>query len=569
METTYKTPFPKDVKIYIDKIKKCPNVVNTERLLLVEYLEYVFQNEELVYSEEQILKYFSYEKYFPHALFEWEKFLFVLHYCVFRKDGLPRWSDLFLYVGRGAGKNYYLSWEDWCAITPTHGIMEYDIDICATSEEQAMTTFKDIYNILENETDPIRKRIFKKNFYWNQEKIVNKKTNSTIKYRTNNAKSKDGLRSGAVNFDEYHAYETYDNIQVFKTGLGKKENPRTTITTTDGDVRDGPLDKKKKTALDILNRRIPDNGLLVFMCKLDDESEVENIEMWQKANPSLEYRPSLLEELKKEYVDYLEDPISNSSFMTKRMNIPKEKDDTHITSWENILATGEEIGEDGKIAIRNVPDLTGMRCVAGIDFASFSDFASICLIFKKDSTYYTIKHSWILKKSRDYPRIRAPLQEWEAKGLLTIVNGDEIDPHLLTEWLQLQQLKYKVIAIAADHYRFTLIEKAFKEIGFDSNDKERVKRVRPSDIMMVVDTISSAFNTKKVVWGDDPLIRWAAWNTKLVLAKNDNYVYDKIEPKSRKTDSYMAFVHGMVLTLSIELEKKPMKFIPIIKLGKG
>jgi len=351
METTYKTPFPKDVKIYIDKIKKCPNVVNTERLLLVEYLEYVFQNEELVYSEEQILKYFSYEKYFPHALFEWEKFLFVLHYCVFRKDGLPRWSDLFLYVGRGAGKNYYLSWEDWCAITPTHGIMEYDIDICATSEEQAMTTFKDIYNILENETDPIRKRIFKKNFYWNQEKIVNKKTNSTIKYRTNNAKSKDGLRSGAVNFDEYHAYETYDNIQVFKTGLGKKENPRTTITTTDGDVRDGPLDKKKKTALDILNRRIPDNGLLVFMCKLDDESEVENIEMWQKANPSLEYRPSLLEELKKEYVDYLEDPISNSSFMTKRMNIPKEKDDTHITSWENILATGEEIGEDGKIKL--------------------------------------------------------------------------------------------------------------------------------------------------------------------------------------------------------------------------
>ena len=297
MVENYKTRFPKDVQIYIDKIESCPAVVNNERLLLVEYLKDVFKNEELVYSEEQIAKYFSYEKYFPYGLFEWERFLFVLHYCVFRKDGLPRWSDLFIYMGRGGGKNYYLSWEDWCAITPTHGIKEYDIDICATSEEQAMTSFNEIYNILENNIK--YKKVLEQNFHWTKTEIRNKKTNSTIKFRTNNAKSKDGLRSGALNFDEYHAYETYDNIRVFTTGLGKKENPRTTITTTDGEVRGGPLDKKKEQALDVLNRRTPDNGLLVFMCKLDDETEVEDINMWQKANPSLEYRPSLLEQMKK------------------------------------------------------------------------------------------------------------------------------------------------------------------------------------------------------------------------------------------------------------------------------
>ena len=563
MVENYKTRFPKDVQIYIDKIESCPAVVNNERLLLVEYLKDVFKNEELVYSEEQIAKYFSYEKYFPYGLFEWERFLFVLHYCVFRKDGLPRWSDLFIYMGRGGGKNYYLSWEDWCAITPTHGIKEYDIDICATSEEQAMTSFNEIYNILENNIK--YKKVLEQNFHWTKTEIRNKKTNSTIKFRTNNAKSKDGLRSGALNFDEYHAYETYDNIRVFTTGLGKKENPRTTITTTDGEVRGGPLDKKKEQALDVLNRRTPDNGLLVFMCKLDDEKEVEDINMWQKANPSLEYRPSLLEQMKKEYVDYVQDPIGNSSFMTKRMNIPKMAMESQVTSWENILATGQITDEKGNIITRKVPDLSGMSCVAGIDFSSFDDFASACLTFKKEGTYYCIKHTWICSSSRDLPRIKPPLKDWERAGLLTFIDEPEISPYIITDWLQVQKQKYNIVKVGADHYRFIDIAKALKDIGFDVEDKERVKRIRPSDIMMTVNTISSAFNTHNVVWGDDPLMRWATWNAKLEPRQNNNYVYGKIEPKSRKTDPFMAFVHSMVLTLDVELEESDVVFMPIIK----
>ena len=563
MVENYKTRFPKDVQIYIDKIESCPAVVNNERLLLVEYLKDVFKNEELVYSEEQIAKYFSYEKYFPYGLFEWERFLFVLHYCVFRKDGLPRWSDLFIYMGRGGGKNYYLSWEDWCAITPTHGIKEYDIDICATSEEQAMTSFNEIYNILENNIK--YKKVLEQNFHWTKTEIRNKKTNSTIKFRTNNAKSKDGLRSGALNFDEYHAYETYDNIRVFTTGLGKKKNPRTTITTTDGEVRGGPLDKKKEQTLDVLNRRTPDNGLLVFMCKLDDEKEVEDINMWQKANPSLEYRPSLLEQMKKEYVDYVQDPIGNSSFMTKRMNIPKMAMESQVTSWENILATGQITDENGNVITREVPDLSGMSCVAGIDFSSFDDFASACLTFKKDGTYYCIKHTWICSRSRDLPRIKPPLKDWERAGLLTFIDEPEISPYIITDWLQVQKQKYNIVKVGADHYRFIDIAKALKDIGFDVEDKERVKRVRPSDIMMTVNTISSAFNTHNVVWGDDPLMRWATWNAKLEPRQNNNYVYGKIEPKSRKTDPFMAFVHSMVLTLDIELEESNVVFMPIIK----
>ena len=559
---TYKTEIPFDVQVYIDKIEKNPNVVNKERLLFVDYIKNVFKNENLVYSNDQINKYFTYEKYFPYPLFEWEKCLFVLHYCIFKENGLPRWPDLFIYMGRGGGKNYYLAWEDFCAITETHGIRNYNIDICATSEEQARTSFDDIYNILEN---PKFEKVFKKNFYWNKTEIKNLKTNSVIKYRTNNAKSKDGLRSGALNFDEYHAYVNYDNIKVFTTGLGKTDNPRTTITTTDGDVREGPLDNKLEEALDVLYKRAEDNGLLPFICRLDNEKEVNNLEMWQKANPSLEYRPSLFEEIKKEYKLYVKDPIINSSFMTKRMNLPRMSVETQVTDYDNILATGQVIDENGKTVIRDIPDLTGCKCVVGIDYASFSDFASVCLTFKKDGIFYSIKHSWVCSRSKDLPRIKPPLRNWEQMGLLTFVDDVEISPYLITDWIQIQQRKYNVVKVAIDKFRYNLMENALKSIGFDAMNKDKLKCVRPSDIMLIVNTISSAFNTHSIVWGDDPLIRWATWNAKLEPRPNNNFVYGKIEPKSRKTDPFMAFVHSMILTSDIDLEPKKINFMPIIK----
>ena len=117
---------------------------------LVKFVKKVFENEDLIIKTDQLSKYLSLQKYFDFQLFEWEKFIFTLHICTFRQDGLPRFPDLFVMVSRGAGKNGYLAFEDFCLISPYCEIKQYDIDICATAEEQARTSFDDIYNILEN-----------------------------------------------------------------------------------------------------------------------------------------------------------------------------------------------------------------------------------------------------------------------------------------------------------------------------------------------------------------------------------------------------------------------------------
>ena len=533
----------KEIQDYIDFVRSGKIRVCEEQILLIDLVENAFKTESIYVDEEQLHKYLSLQKYFPFKLLEWEVFCFTLHNCTYKAPGRLRWPDLFVMVGRGAGKNGYLSFEDFCLMTKINGIKKYNIDICANSEEQAKTSFDDVYEVLED-----NKAKLSRSFTWNKEIIINTSTGSELKFRTNNSKTKDGGRPGKVDFDEYHAYEDYKNINVFTTGLGKKNQPRTTIITTNGDVRDGPLDKKVSIAMDILKGKIPDNGLLPFICRLPNKEEVDDPLNWDKANPSLHAFPDLQDRLKKEYIDYKEDPISNSAFMTKRMNVITLSSDKEVTTWDNILATNQPIPYE---------DLQGATCYAATDYAKTTDFVSAGLLFNYKGKFVWITHTWVCSKSRDLQRIKAPLKEWEKAGFLTFIDDDEISPDIPAEWFAEQGEKYYITRFFIDNYRWTLLRKSFNQVGFDTDKKgyNNVTLIRPSHIMLAYPIINSAFSNKNIIWGDNPLMRWACNNTCLHPEKYENYTFAKIEPKSRKTDPFMAFVTSMAGNAIEELEE--------------
>lgn len=510
---------------YIKQVKRGQYRVCKEQIQLVNFIEKVFENEQVYVDSEQVEKYFALQKYFPYELFAWEKFCFILHNCTYSAPGVLRFPDLVCVVGRGAGKNGYLAFEDFALLTPVNGIRNYDIDICATSEEQASTTFNDIYEILENNSTKMQRH-----FKWNKTEITNIKTNSTIRYRTSNSKTKDGGRPGKVDFDEKHAYENYKLIDVFTTGLGKKAMPRRTTITTMGDVRDGPLDNELATGLEVLNGDAPDNGTLYFICRLDNEKEVYEQENWYKANPSLQYFPNLLREIQKEFEDWKRDKVNNSSFMTKRMNIPKGTEMHPVTAWENIKATN-----------RPLPDLEGKTCVFGLDYTKTTDFLGAGLLFMIDNEIIWKPMSWYCSQSADLSRIKFP---YDKQPDLQRVDGAEIPPQIVAEWLKEQKKHYNIIAGALDNYRYTLLKSPLLECGFECDRKglNNLKLVRPSDKMLVAPLIASDFANHKIVWGDSALMRWYTNNTSATEDKNGNTSYGKIEPKSRKTDGFMAFV---------------------------
>ena len=521
----------KYIQQYIDLVRSGNVAVCEYQIKLCDLVERIFETEDIYVDEQQLEKYLSYQKYFPYKLFEWEIFVFALHNCVYKSNGTLRFPILFIYVGRGAGKNGYLAFEDFCLLTPTNGVKNYHIDIFAMSEDQAMQSWNDVYDILED-----NKNQMKKFFYWNKEVIKSTKTGSEFRYRTSNAKTKDGGRPGKVDFDEYHAYENNKLIDVATTGLGKKQFPRRTIMSTDGLVRGGPLDDLKEKCDRILNGEIPDNGALPFLCQLDSDEEVDDKNCWVKANPSLPYLPHLQSELELEYFDYTMNPAANTSFMAKRMNRPPKELENEVTSWENILATNQEIDENA---------IHGMPCVGGIDYMKTTDFLGAGLLYRKNGIDYWITHTWVCRQSADLKRIKAPLEQWAANGLLTFVDASEISPELPVSWLANEAAKREsqILKIGIDNYRYALVAKALREVYFSADkDYNNVVKLRPSDEMLNIPVITSGFVSHKFAWGDNPLMRWATQNSKTIISSAGNITYGKIEPKSRKTDPFKAFV---------------------------
>ena len=529
---------PAEVLEYIQLVESGQPRACPEQHALAALVRRAFETEDLRVETERLEKYLGLQKYFPFSLFPWEKFLFTLWNCTYTAQGRPRWKTVLCMVGRGAGKDGYIAFDSACSISPYNPVSHYNVDICAMNEDQATQPSKDLVEVLEL---PRYEAKLNKHFYHTKEIIQGRKNRGVMKGRTNNPKGRDGMRSGKTIFNEVHAYENYDNIKVFITGLGKVADARIGYFTSNGEVSDGPLDDKLAQARRILFEGEPDGGMLPFICCLQSRDQVHDPANWYMANPSLAYRPSLLQETEDEYKDWLEHPEQNGDFLTKRMGLRAGQKEIAVTDYEKVKATN-----------RPLPDLRGWTCVVGVDYAELSDWAAVNLHFRRGSERLDLNHAWICAQSKTLPRVKAPWKAWAEAGHCTVVEDVSIHPDLLADYIRLAGQQYNLKLLCMDHYRWTLVSESFKKIGFDANDKSRVKLVRPSDIMQVEPVIQECFDRGLFTWGDNPCLRWAVNNTKRVRSSKKlgvdtgNFIYAKIEAKSRKTDPWMALVASMV-----------------------
>lgn len=531
---------PKEVLGYLESVEQDRPRACREQHALAAYVRRVFAQEDVYVDREQLGRYLGLVKYFPYdRLFPWEEFLLTLWDCTYKADGTPRWKTVLCMVGRGAGKDGFIAFDSACSISPYNPVAHYNVDICANNEEQAVTPVKDLAEVLET---PKWENKLRKHYYHTKELIQGRENKGVMKGRTNNPKGRDGMRSGKVVFNEVHAFENYDNIKVFITGQGKVAQPRVGIFTSNGEVSDGPLDDYLARGRRILFEGEEDNGFLPFICCLESKAQVHDPGNWFMANPSLYYMPHLQQEIADEYRDWKDHPEQNGDFITKRMGIRAGFKEIAVTDYEKVKATNQ-----------TVPDLQGWSCTVGIDYAELSDWAAVNLHFRRGAERYDINHAWMCLQSRMLSRVKAPWREWAERGFVTVVDDVSIHPDLLAQYIAKAAEKYNLKMLAMDHYRWTLVSESLRKIGFDAADKTRIKMIRPSDVMQVEPVIQECFDRGLFHWGDNPCLRWAVNNTKRVASSRKlgvdtgNFIYAKIEARSRKTDPFMALVASMVV----------------------
>ncbi|MGK4082522.1 terminase TerL endonuclease subunit [Enterococcus faecalis] len=534
----------KHVDYYIQQYKKGEIKLNKERIELIEYLERdILSRDDIYFNDKMIDDCINYGEKWFFELQPFQKFLIAFVFLYFKKNNRNFYRKFLWMFGRGGGKNGLLSVVLNFLQTELHGILDYNISIVANSEDQAKTSFEEIYNTIK------RNKTLQKAFEYGKTVITSKKTGSYIRFRTSNGDTKDGLRDGAVAFDEIHQYPSNKDVKVHISGLGKKPNPREFYVGTDGYVREGFLDSLKEKAKRVLNGSSRPNAIFPFICKLDSEDQVTESENWELANPMFhqplsEYAESLLETIFEEYEDLEDDPSNREEFMTKRMNLP-------VTDLERSVASYEEIMDTN----RPLPNLEGRQAIGCLDFASLRDFAACGLLFKDKDDYVFKTHSFVRKqfadiyygyskKASEQTKERfAPIKEWENRGLLSVVDGATIEPQTVVDWFVEQRYKYGVTKIVADNFRMDVLRPLLIAAGFEV---VVIKNPRAVDSLLAP-RIETAFANRHIIFGENPLMRWYT-NNVLVKTNNDgNKTYLKKEEVRRKTDGFKAFVCGMYL----------------------
>lgn len=559
------------VQNYIDDYESGRILLNQERIDLMVYIEREITpriaQKEVYFDEKNIKNCINFiEKWF-FKLENFQKFIISFVFLRYTANDRNVYKKILIMMGRGGGKNGLLSGIIAYLITPFHGIPKYNISLVANSEDQAKTSFDEIYNTIES--NPKLKQLF----YNTKSEIKNIQTNSVMRFRTSNGNTKDGLRDGMVVFDEIHQYESNRDVRVHKSGLGKVKNAREFYIGTDGYVREGFIDSMKDKAKKVLIGEARWNSMFAFICKIDDEKEVDDKQKWQKANPMFhepmsDYAEELFDMVCEQYEEMIEDPSNREEFMTKRMDFPVMDVERSVASHDELVATK-----------RDMPDVRGDICIGGLDYAAVRDFASVGLLFKKGEDYIWLNHSFVRKEFVDtfygYSRPKdsvngkrqfAPIKKWEEEGWLTVIDEPSIHPRYVVDWFvkMRDEEGYDLQRIVADNYRMEILGPHFEAEGFEVQFKndfqapsgyqvEVLRNAKASDGLLAP-RIESAFARHNVIFGQNDMMRWYTNNVLRRLKSDGNVEYVKKEDTRRKTDGFKAFQYAMWRASDLDVE---------------
>ncbi len=528
----------KHVQFYIDKYKNGEIVLNKERIWLIEYLELnILYREDLTFDNEQIEQCIKFIEKYYFKLQQFQKFLIAFLF-LFDKDGELYYEQFFWLVARGAGKNGLISALSNYFLSELHGIENYHGTVVANTEKQAKTSFDEMYNQIRKHRlyNGVHNDVSGDGFFdITKLMITGTDTGSKFEFATSNPGSKDGGREGFVIYDEIHRYEDSDIVDVFSSGLGKTPHPREFFIGTDGFVREGFLDKLKERSIALLKGESENDRLFPFICKLDDPKEVDDMDMWSKANPMFEepmsdYGRRLKRKVENQYHDLNHNPSARPNFMTKRMNIPEEDNTKIVATYEDIMATNREL-----------PLLNNKVAIGGLDFANIKDFAAVGLLFRVGDDAVWITHSFVRKAFLDEVKLKPPIKEWEKQGHLTILDEPSINSAHIVNWFIKMREKYAIKQIVSDNFRMDLLRPLFDEAGFEIEVLRNPRAIHS----LLAPRVETYFANHKIIFGDSPIMRWYTNNVAVNIKKDGNKEFLKKDEVRRKTDGFHAFVHAL------------------------
>lgn len=466
----------------------------------------------------------------------WQHFVIGSLYGWIHKDtGYRRFREGLIFIGRKNGKTTMISGLSNYAVAKDNepGARVY---VLANTKQQAGELFDESRAMVQ------KSPLLRKHLRENQKGIFHDKTHSKIEPRASDSKKLDGLNTHLGIFDEIHEFKNFKLINVIKKSRGARKQPMIVYITTAGYQLEGPLVQYYEIATDVLEGIIDQDRKFYFMAEMDNVDEIENPELWIKANPNMGVSldlPSLIDDWN---TDKHTDAEKND-WITKQFNIFVDNDEMSFVGIE-ILKRNE--------GVIDIKGLAGKECVAGYDLSATEDFTSACLEFPlDDGNVFVLSHSWVPQAKVDRDNENISFKEFKDKGWLTIIPGEYVKYEYVYDWFVEQSEHYFIKKITYDPANAYRLNEDLKAYGF------KTEPVRQGHLTLspALKDVKELLLDGKIISNKNRLFRWYMNNVKLVEDRNGNFLPSK-QSKYRKIDGFAAFLnaHTEVIPMLSQLQ---------------
>lgn len=365
--------------------------------------------------------------------------------------------------------------------------------------------------------------------------VENFLTGSLLEVRPMSIDKLQGLRVKVATVDEWLSGDIREDvIGAIEQGASKNDDYLIVAISSEGTVRNGSGDTIKMELMDILKGEYVNPHVSIWWYKLDNIDEVDNPDMWRKANPNI--GKTVTYEVYQLDVERAEKaPAARNDILAKRFGIPMEGY-TYYFTYEETLPHRKR-------------DFWKMPCALGADLSQGDDFCAFTFLFPLGNGAFGVKtRNYItsLTLMKLPSALRMKYEQFINEGSLMVLEGTVLDMMQVYDDLDnyIVQGEYDVRCFGFDPY----------------NAKEFVERWQSEYGPFGIEKVIQGAKTESVPLGelkklseermllfDEELMSYAMGNCITLEDTNGNRKLlknrrsDKIDAVSAMMDAYVAY----------------------------
>jgi len=474
----------------------------------------------------------------PFTLPEWQREGIIRPiFGTLREDGTRQYRTAFIAIPRKNGKST-LSAAIALKMLFADGEPGAQIFSAAADKDQARIVFNAAWRMIE--ASPA---LLKRSRRYRVGTIEVPSTGSIYRVLSADAFSKHGLNAHGVLFDELHAQPNRELWDVLTTSVGARRQPLIIAITTAGYDRNSICYEVWNYAEQVLSGVIEDPTFFGYIKSAPPDADWRDERVWREVNPAIESGFRSIEEMRELARRANHTPALQNTF--RRLYLDQWT--SQETRWLDLAAW------DATAGLVVADKLKGRVCYAGLDLASTTDLAALCLVFPmEDGTFEVLPYFWIPAENIEerVKRDRVPYDVWVRQGLIQATPGNVIDYKAIR--LKLDELSkvYNIREVGYDRWGAVQLSQDLDAAGFTVVPIGQGFASLSSPTKELLNLVLAG----RLRHGGNPVLRWNADNVVVRQDPAGNIKPDKSKSRER-IDGVVALIMG--LDRAIRNEKPP------------